>query len=153
MKCLTKNIGLVGVLLGGKSKERAISLRSGNAIYRALRKQGVSVSKIDPTNGFFRNPHQKRRIDVFFPALHGQGGEDGSIQKILERMRIPYVGSRPKPSASAFDKVKAKDIFLRHRIPTPPYDILTERNWKSVWNIGLRTRRAPVRCLFDPRRL
>jgi len=122
--------------LGGRSHERPISLRSGKAVYQALKSAGLDVVMIDTANGF-RSKLKREPIDLAFLALHGVGGEDGAIQKILNRSRIPYVGSNPKSSALAFDKAQAKRLFLRFGIPTPHYDVLTRKNWKQTlkqWN-------------------
>lgn len=138
-------VGRIGIFLGGKSRERAISLRSGEAVYQALLKTGLSVEKIDPAAAEWRRASSKLRrasnilkrlrhrpIDLAFIALHGAGGEDGSIQKVLERFRIPYVGSNPKASRAAFDKTKAKRLFRRFGIPTPDYQVITRKNWRQA---------------------
>ena len=121
----------VGVFLGGCSHERPVSLRSGEAVYQALKSAGLDVIKIDTANGFLsglkRNP-----LDLAFLALHGAGGEDGTIQRILNRKGIPYVGSNEKASALAFDKGRAKRLFQRFGIPTPPFEVITRKNWKKV---------------------
>lgn len=121
----------IGVFSGGASSERSISLRSGRAVKKALATSGLTVISIDP-----KNPHQLKtrlsRIDVAFLALHGKGGEDGTVQRVLEKARIPYVGSDPRGSRTAFDKVSAKRIFERDRIPTPPWKTFTQANWQSL---------------------
>ena len=123
--------GKVGVFLGGKSRERRISLRSGEAVYQALKRAGLQVEKIDPANGYLDHLRSKP-LDLAFLALHGTGGEDGTIQKVLERFRVPYVGSDPKASCIAFDKHEAKRLFDRWGIPTPEYEVATLRNWRAV---------------------
>jgi len=128
---LTSQIGRIGVFLGGKSRERAVSIRSGNAVYGALKRAGFQVSKIDTANGF-RKALANRKIDFAFPALHGTGGEDGTVQKILRRYKIPYVGSDPHSSARAFDKWKSKREFVRAKIPTPKFALLTRGNWRRT---------------------
>jgi len=124
-------IGTVGVLLGGNSRERRISIRSGNAIYQALKASGFDVLKVDTANGFQKQLSEKR-FSFAFVALHGEGGEDGRIQRILRVSRIPFVGSDEKSSSRAFDKLIAKRIFQRHSIPTPKYDVLTRANVDRV---------------------
>src|SRR3989338_4943464 len=126
-----ERIGRIGVFFGGRSRERSISLRSGRAIYGALKKAGFRVAKIDTVNGFHRTLKSKK-IDFGFPALHGAGGEDGAIQKILARHRIPYVGSDSRSSLLAFDKLKAKRLFKRCQIPTPRYQRVTRKNFKNA---------------------
>ncbi len=128
--CNSNKFGRVGVFLGGRSHERPISLKSGKAVFQALKNAGLDVVMIDTANGF-HSKLKRKPIDLAFLALHGVGGEDGAIQKVLNRNRIPYVGSDPKSSASAFDKAQAKRLFLRLGIPTPQYDVLTRKNWKQ----------------------
>ena len=124
-------IGKIGIFLGGRSQERAVSLRSGNAIYRALANAGFHVSKIDTSNGFLKTLKSKD-IDFGFPALHGTGGEDGALQRILDRHRIPYVGSGVRASWNAFNKWNAKKRFVRLGIPTPEFRLVTRRNFKRL---------------------
>jgi D-alanine-D-alanine ligase len=110
----------VGVLLGGISAEREVSLRSGEAIVQALRSRGHDAIPIavdrDIDLVLRRTP-----IDVAFLALHGRYGEDGCIQGLLEWLGIPYTGSGVMASALAMDKLKAKELFRLHNVPTPPY--------------------------------
>ncbi|MBI3306684.1 MAG: D-alanine--D-alanine ligase [Candidatus Omnitrophica bacterium] len=126
---LSKNLR-IGILLGGNSSERKISLRSGRAVDQALRGIGYHSVKIDP-----RSPQRMQsllsRIDVAFIALHGQGGEDGTVQKLLTRKNIPYIGSDVHASRRAFDKCQAKKIFRKNGVPTPPFTLVTAKNWKS----------------------
>ncbi len=126
----TRKFGQVGVFLGGRSHERPISLKSGKAVYEALKKAGLDAVMIDTANGF-RSKIRRKPIDFAFLALHGTGGEDGTIQKVLKRNQIPYVGSDPRASALAFDKSQAKRLFVHFKIPTPPSDVLTRRNWRQ----------------------
>ncbi len=126
-----KNFGRIGVFLGGNSRERPISLKSGKAVYEALVNAGQNPVLIDTANGF-RSKLEDKLIDVAFLALHGTGGEDGTIQKILGRYRIPYTGSGPKASESAFNKERAKRILKRSSIPTPDYEVMNKHNWREV---------------------
>lgn len=123
----------VGVFSGGDSPERSISLRSGQAVREALIRSGVAVTPVDP-----RNRRQTQlafpRIDLAFLALHGKGGEDGSIQEQLEKAGIPYVGSGPLASRLAFNKVRAKRLFRRFGIPTPPWRTFNRKNWRHLKN-------------------
>lgn len=118
----------VGVLCGGASSERNISLKSGRAVYRAFRKMGFRARRIDT-----RDPGSLAgalgKIDVAFVALHGHGGEDGAIQRRLECSRIPYVGSAAGACHRSFHKDIAKRRFLAHGLPTPRYDILRPSDW------------------------
>jgi len=112
----------VGVIMGGTSAEREVSLRTGDGVAKALESRGHEVVRIVlderiPADVAVRSA----RIDVAFLALHGRLGEDGCIQGMLEMMGIPYTGSNVLGSALAMDKLKAKEMFRLHNIPTPPY--------------------------------
>lgn len=110
----------VGVLLGGMSSEREISLRSGKAIAEGLRKKGYDVVEIDVDS----NLHEKLRkekIEVAFIALHGKYGEDGAIQGLLEIMKIPYTGSGVLASSVAMDKILTKRILQERGFLTPAF--------------------------------
>lgn len=110
----------IGVLLGGLSSEREVSLRSGEAVVTALRARGHEVVPIYVDRDIDVALRQER-IDVAFLALHGRGGEDGCIQGLLESLGIPYTGSGVLASALAMNKGKAKELFRLHNLPTPAY--------------------------------
>lgn len=115
----------VAVLMGGKSAEREVSIETGTAICVALTELGHRVVEIDVD----RNLPERLlagRPDVAFLALHGRGGEDGTIQGLLEVMRIPYTGSGVLASAVTMDKVVTKEILRYHGIPTAP-DLVVNR--------------------------
>jgi len=118
----------VGVLMGGNSAEREISLKTGEGVARALEARGHDVARVvfgkEPVDVTLRAAD----IDVAFLALHGRGGEDGCIQGMLELMGIEYTGSAVLPSALAMDKLKAKEMFRLHNIPTPPYYMATKQD-------------------------
>lgn len=123
-----EQFGHIGVLMGGYSSEREISLRSGLAVYEALKRQGFSVSPLDIAD----KEEEKiaafvsaSRLDMAFIALHGHLGEDGTIQTILDRLHIPYTGSGPQASRLALNKALAQDIFQKNHIPVPPYVTLS----------------------------
>jgi len=109
----------VGVLMGGQSSEREVSLRTGSAVHRALRRRGYDAVAIDVGPGLTRDL-QKHRIGVAFLALHGPGGEDGAVQGFLETLRIPYTGSGIQSSSVGMHKVTTKTILAAHDIPVPP---------------------------------
>lgn len=127
---LSKNLK-IGVLAGGTSSERKISLRSGRAVFKALRRTGRKVVWIDPKNKS-QFLAALKKIDLAFIALHGHGGEDGSIQAFLDRKNIPYIGSDACSSRTAFDKALSKKVFLRSHIPTSRYAVAEMRSWKRV---------------------
>jgi D-alanine-D-alanine ligase len=116
----------VGVLMGGTSAERAISLKSGEGVLAALAARGHDVVPVVLGEQPIDRTLREAEIDVAFLALHGRGGEDGSIQGMLELLRIPYTGSGVLASALAMDKLKAKEMFRLHNIPTPPYYVASE---------------------------
>jgi len=109
----------IGVLMGGLSSEREISIKTGTLIALSLKKRGYNVVTIDVGRNL---PLQllEKDIEVAFIALHGRYGEDGCVQGLLEIMGIPYTGSGVAASAISMDKVLSKKIFNYHRIPTPP---------------------------------
>ena len=115
--------GKVGVLMGGSSGEREVSLRSGEAVAKALESRGHDVARVILDSAPERALHtiEAAGIDVAFLALHGRHGEDGCIQGMLELAGIPYTGSSVLASALAMDKLKAKELFRLHNVPTPPY--------------------------------
>jgi D-alanine-D-alanine ligase len=122
----------IGVLMGGKSTEREISLRSGKAIYTALKDSGYDVVAIDTGSDICEALHREK-IDIAFIALHGGHGEKGAVQGMLEVLEIPYTGSGILASALAMDKEASKKIFLYHKIPVPPFEVLSrEQGAKNI---------------------
>src|SRR5215475_874240 len=115
----------IGVLLGGLSSEREVSLRTGEAVIGALRDRGHDVVPIYVDHDIDVALRQEQ-IDVAFIALHGKWGEDGCIQGLLELQGIPYTGSDVMSSALAMHKGKAKELFRLHNLPTPAYYTLSE---------------------------
>ncbi len=113
----------IGVLMGGKSAEREVSLRSGKAIYTALKNSGYDVVAIDTDSDLCEILHREK-IAIAFIALHGGYGENGAVQGMLEVLGIPYTGSGVLASALAMDKEASKKIFLYHKIPIPPFVVL-----------------------------
>jgi D-alanine-D-alanine ligase len=113
----------IGVLCGGLSAEREVSLRTGEAICATLAERGFDAVRIYVDRDLDLVLRQTR-IDVAFLALHGRYGEDGCVQGLLELLGIPYTGSSVLASALAMDKVKAKELFRLHNLPTPPYHVL-----------------------------
>jgi D-alanine-D-alanine ligase len=113
----------IGVLMGGLSREREISLRTGKAIGKALVEKGYKACTIDVGRDIAEKLI-KEKIEIAFLALHGRYGEDGTIQGMLELMGIPYTGSGVLASALALHKIMAKKILLHEKIPTPPFEFL-----------------------------
>jgi D-alanine-D-alanine ligase len=135
----------VAVLMGGKSAEREISLMSGEGVLRALRARGVDANAFDPKE---RDLSELRRDGYLrcFIALHGRGGEDGTLQGALEMMGIPYTGSGVLGSALALDKWRTKMVWLANGLPTPRHRILAEDDdWEAVaGDLGLPLIVKPV---------
>ncbi|MCX5804699.1 MAG: D-alanine--D-alanine ligase [Proteobacteria bacterium] len=112
----------IGVLMGGKSSEREISLKSGKAILQSLIRSGYSAVGIDAEHNIVDNL-KKNKVQVVFIALHGRWGEDGTVQGLLEMMGIPYTGSGVLGSAIAMDKAIMKMLLDRMGLPTPAYEV------------------------------
>lgn len=120
-----RNLGKVGVLFGGRSAEREVSLMSGTGVLNALKKLGVDAHGFDPAErGLAALADEK--FDRVFIALHGRYGEDGSLQGVLEQLAIPYTGSGVMASAVAMDKIFTKKIWISQQLQTPRFMVLTE---------------------------
>lgn len=117
--------GKVAVLMGGKSAEREISLKSGTMVLNALKKRRVDAHAFDPRDQRLEEL-VARQFDRVFVALHGRFGEDGTVQGALEYLGIPYTGSGVMASALAMDKWRTKLLWLAAGLPTPPYELMTE---------------------------
>jgi D-alanine-D-alanine ligase len=115
--------GKVAVLLGGKSAEREVSLKSGGMVLGALKKKGVDAHPFDPKERDLLDL-VKERFQRVFIALHGRFGEDGTVQGVLEWLGIPYTGSGVLASALAMDKLRTKRIWVADGLPTAPYAVL-----------------------------
>ncbi len=168
-----KDFGRIAVLAGGPSSERAISIKSGRAVYKALKEAGCDaiwvnldgrgVNPVRPLKAHrlkyrrwhsVRHRHTRQKFekslksvgglngvkriisklspDIAFLALHGRFGEDGTVQKALEEMSLPYTGSGIKASKAALDKITAKNIFEKHGIPIPPYKVFDRHTIKKA---------------------
>jgi len=116
--------GKVAVLLGGRSAEREISLMSGAAVHKALRVRGIDAHRIDAADDLIATL-QSGAFDRAWVALHGRGGEDGSVQGLLEFLGIPYTGSGIKGSAISMDKLRTKRLMAGAGLGTPDYRVVT----------------------------
>ncbi|KXO07918.1 MULTISPECIES: D-alanine--D-alanine ligase [Marinobacter] len=121
---LVKAFGRVAVFMGGDSAERAVSLKSGQAVLSALQSAGVDAFGID-VRGCLLKTVEAPEYDRVFIALHGRGGEDGTLQAILGQAGIPYTGSEVLASALAMDKLRSKYVFQGCGLPTPAFRAMT----------------------------
>jgi D-alanine-D-alanine ligase len=124
------------VAMGGRSLEREISLRSGHRVERALRTLGYEVHALDVDGGFIDRVIAEQPRFVFV-AMHGRGGEDGTLQDLLETLAVPYTGSDPLSSALCMDKMLFKRMLRLHNIPTPAFHSFNETAFRELG--GART--------------
>jgi len=118
--------------MGGRSAEREISLMSGNGVLKALRAKGVDAHPFDPAQRDLFDLKREEYARCFL-ALHGRGGEDGTVQGALEVLGIPYTGSGVMGSAIGLDKLRTKMIWIANKLPTPRCRILRANDdWKAV---------------------
>jgi D-alanine--D-alanine ligase len=122
-----KKYNNVAVLMGGESEERDISLISGETVMSALEERGYNISpcildKVDEDS--VKKKILKLKPEVIFIAMHGGAGEDGRIQTILEKLKVPYTGSGPKASYNAMNKLESKKIFIENDISTADYIVV-----------------------------
>jgi D-alanine-D-alanine ligase len=129
-------------MLGGPSAEREVSLRSGAAVAKALRSLGHDVTEVDPKDGQFDLP---RKTDVVFLALHGTYGEDGTVQRRLDKLGALYTGCDAESSRIAFDKVLTKKRCVETKVPTAKYLVVNSKTvpWPKSWQPPLVVK--PVR--------
>jgi D-alanine-D-alanine ligase len=123
----------IAVMLGGSSAEREVSLRSGAAVAQALRSLGHRVSEVDPQADNWSLPAD---TDVVFLALHGTYGEDGTVQRKLEELAVPYTGCGPEASRIAFDKFLTKQRCVATGVPTARFALIDSAaaRWPMGWN-------------------
>jgi D-alanine-D-alanine ligase len=111
----------IAVLMGGPGSEREVSLATGRGVAKALRSLGAEVVEVDVRGEDFQLPDD---VDLAFITIHGTFGEDGRIQKILERRGIGYTGDGVSESETAFDKIRTKEKFRAHGVKTPPWEVI-----------------------------
>ena len=129
---MTQQFGKVAVLFGGSSAEREVSLMSGRSVLEALQGAGVDAHAFDPAERDLVALRDEGFSRAFI-ALHGRGGEDGTLQGMLELLRIPYTGSGVMASALAMDKWRTKMVWAAAGLPTPRYAILeANSDWAAI---------------------
>jgi D-alanine-D-alanine ligase len=138
------NFGKVAVLLGGKSAEREVSLKSGGMVLKALLSRGVNALPFDPAERGLDSLIDEK-FERAFIALHGRFGEDGTVQGILEWLGIPYTGSGVLASALAMDKLRTKRIWAAEKLPTPRYELLGAQT-----NFRIAARKLGVPIMVKP---
>ena len=116
---------MIAVLMGGYSTEREISLMSGKAVYKALLKNNVECFPFDLTEDNLDKLWIKE-FDKAFIVLHGRGGEDGYIQSLLDKRKIPFTGSGVEASNLCMNKAHTKDVWLKHELPLSPSIVATQ---------------------------
>lgn len=122
----------LAVLLGGISEEREVSLRSGQNVSAALDRLGYQVQRIDPAVDNIIEAD----VDLVFNALHGRGGEDGSIQGLMDLHNIRYTGSGPEACIIAMNKLMTKRLLQVNHLPTPPFSVLVTGVEQQVSNLN-----------------
>lgn len=122
---MSTRFGRVGVLYGGHSAEREVSLMSGRGVHEALCRAGVDAHLFD-TGTRTLTDLVNAGFDRVFIALHGRYGEDGTLQGMLELMKLPYTGSGPLASSLSMDKVMTKKVWLHEGLPTPDFEVLSD---------------------------
>jgi D-alanine-D-alanine ligase len=138
--------GKVAVLMGGRSAEREISLRSGQAVLDALQQRGVQALSLDAGGDDFVPQLGSGSFDRAFIVLHGRGGEDGVVQGLLESLGIPYTGSQVLGSALSMDKLRTKQVWAGAGLPTPPFTLLQgEADLQAVPALGFPVMLKPAR--------
>jgi len=117
--------GKVGVLFGGRSAEREVSIMSGSGVLQALKSKGIDAHAFDPAERSL-GELEAEKFDRVFIALHGRYGEDGSLQGALELLGIPYTGSGVMASSVGMDKITTKIVWLAAGVPTPKYAVIDQ---------------------------
>jgi D-alanine-D-alanine ligase len=129
----------IGVLMGGQSSERDISLKTGRAVHQALIRRGYDAVAIDVTDHLHRDL-EEHKVAVAFLSLHGPGGEDGTVQGFLETLGIPYTGSGVRASAVGMHKAATKTLLAAHGIPLPSGTVVRECDRPSLAKVLRQTK-------------
>jgi D-alanine-D-alanine ligase len=111
----------IAVLMGGPGSERDVSLATGRGVSKALRSLGTDVAEVDVRDENFQLPDD---VDLAFLTIHGTFGEDGQLQRILERRGVAYTGDDVSGSETAFDKIRSKEKFREHGVTTPQWEVI-----------------------------
>ena len=133
---MVKKLGKVGVLMGGRSAEREVSLMSGRGVLEALLSKGVDAHAFDPAARSLAELAEED-FDRVFIALHGRYGEDGTIQGALEQLNIPYTGPGVMASSIGMDKAMTKRIWTAAGLPTPKFEMMTPESKREAITAAL----------------
>ena len=139
---------LIVVLMGGLSGERKISLLTGKACSKALKKKGYKVVDLD-AKGYFVEKLRKLKPKIVFNALHGKYGEDGFVQSILESLKIPYTHSGVLSSSLAMDKELSRLIFIKNNLKVPKYFLL-QRDHEGNLNKKINNKKIKFPIVIKP---
>ncbi|MDI6690022.1 MAG: D-alanine--D-alanine ligase [Actinomycetota bacterium] len=126
----------IAVLMGGRSLEREVSLKSGRRVSDALKEKGYKVIQLDINENLVNNL-LREHVELVYIALHGKYGEDGTVQELLEILGVPYTGPGVYSSIVGFDKVLSKEIFQIEGIPTPKFYALSSGSFKEMGASGV----------------
>jgi D-alanine-D-alanine ligase len=122
----------VAVLAGGRTPERDVSLRSGHRVSTALQELGHTADLIDPAETSLAETLQERSPDLCYLAMHGKEGEDGTVQRLLDLLGLPYTGTSAFDCEVAFDKLLAKEALVRAGVPTPAWAAIEDRALRDL---------------------
>lgn len=145
----------VAVLAGGRTPERDVSLRSGHRVLHALAERGHDAYLIDPGEVPLCETLLERKPDLCYLTLHGKEGEDGTIQRLLDLLRIPYTGAAAFDCEVAFDKVLAKDALVRAGVRTPDWAVIEGRALRDLGAgvaLSQAVERVGLPCVVKPSR-
>jgi len=145
----------IAVLAGGRTPERDVSLRSGHRMTLSLGELGHEAWLVDPAEVPLVETLSERRPDLCWLALHGKEGEDGTVQRLLDLLQIPYTGTAAFDCEVAFDKVLAKDALQRAGVPTPPWVVIEGWALRDLGGgaaLGKAIERIGLPCVVKPSR-
>jgi D-alanine-D-alanine ligase len=145
----------VAVLAGGRTPERDVSLRSGQRVTRALDERGHDAFLLDPAELPLAETLVERAPDICYLSLHGKEGEDGTVQRLLDLLAIPYTGTGAFDCEIAFDKVLAKDAMSRAGVPTPPWVVIEAMALRDLGAgalLSTAVERVGLPCVVKPSR-
>ncbi|TMK36772.1 MAG: D-alanine--D-alanine ligase [Actinobacteria bacterium] len=145
----------IAIVAGGRTPERDVSLRGGRRMTLSLTELGHEAWLVDPAEVQLVEALGERRPDLCWLALHGKEGEDGTVQRLLDLLEIPYTGTAAFDCEVAFDKVLAKDALQRAGVPTPPWVVIEGWALRDLGGgaaLGKATERVGLPCVVKPSR-